>query len=340
MKPARIGIIGSGFIARTHAVSITRYLKGATLAGIAGGNRAGSLSKEFNVPYFPSVEQMVADDRIDAVIITSPHSFHYTHAMMCAEASKPALVEKPMAATVDECESMEKAFADRNLVLMVAFTQRYREANRKAFELIRTGAIGRISMIQEFALQPNALEAYPKWQQMPENLGIFFGYGIHNIDKLRWFLGSEAESVTGEITKSPSGIETSTMAIIRWQNSAMTNVWSSGDLKPPGFRATAFRSLVVGERGLMDIDGYGALKISVDAKPWETVFQQPPIDWRGEGMFLEVRMSSFNAQNQEFVNAILEGRAPAITAEDGRKAVAIALAIYRSAAEHRVIQLK
>ncbi len=340
MRSIRIGIIGSGFIARTHAVSIKRYLKGAVLAGIAGGKRATSLAAEFEVTNFPSVEQMAADKDVDAVIITSPHSFHFTHAMICAEAGKHALVEKPMARTLAECETMERAFAARYLVLMVAFTQRYRETNRRAFELIHAGAIGRISMIQEFALQPNALEAYPKWQQLPENLGVFFGYGIHNIDRLRWFLDAEAENVTAEITKTPSGIEISTMAIIRWQNSTISSVWSSGDLKTPGFPATAFRSLVVGEKGMLDVDGYGALRLSVDSKPWETLFQQPPIDWRGEGMFAEARMGSFNAQNQEFVQSILEGRKPAITAEDGRKAVAIALAIYKSAEEHEVIQLK
>ncbi len=340
MRSFRIGIIGSGFIARTHAVSIRRYLKGTVLAGIAGGKRAASLAGEFNVMNFASVEQMAADKDVDAVIITSPHSFHFKHAMMCAEAGKHALVEKPMATTVAECETMEREFATRNLVLMVAFTQRYRITNRRAFELIRAGVIGRVSMIQEFALQPNALETYPKWQQLPENLGVFFGYGIHNIDRLRWFLDAEAEDVTAEITKTSSGIEISTMAIIRWQNGTLSSVWSSGDLKMPGFPATAFRSLVVGERGMLDVDGYGALRMSVDSKSWETLFQQRPIDWRGEGMFAEVRMGSFNAQNQEFVQSISEGRKPAITAEDGRKAVAIALAIYKSAEEHKVIQLK
>ncbi len=340
MTPIRIGIIGSGFIARTHAVSIKRYLKGAVLAGVSGGKRAATLAAEFGVTNFPSVEHLAADKDIDAVIITSPHSIHFTHALICAEAGKHVLVEKPMATTVDQCESTENAFSSRKLVLMVAFTQRYREANRRAFELIRAGAIGRITMIQEFALQPNALESYPKWQQLPENLGIFFGYGIHNIDRLRWFLGEEAESVSAEITKSSSGIEISTMAVIRWHNNAMSSIWSSGDLKTPGFPTTAFRSLVIGEKGMLDVDGYGALRMSVDSKPWETLFQQPPIDWRGEGMFAEIRMGSFNAQDQEFVNSILEGRKPAITGEDGRKSVAIALAAYQAAAEHKVIQLK
>lgn len=340
MRPIRIGIIGSGFVARTHAVSVKRYLKGATISGIAGGSRASVLAADFDVRHFMSVEQMVTDSNTDAVIIASPHSFHFTHAMMCAEAGKHALVEKPMATSTDQCKSMEVAFAERKLVLMVAFTQRYRETNRRAFELISAGAIGRITMIQEFALQPNALEAYPKWQQLPENLGVLFGYGIHNIDRLRWFLNTEAVDVTAETTKDPSGIELSTMAVIKWQSSALSSIWSSGDLKAPGFPSAAFRSLLVGERGMMDVDGYGALRISTDSKPWETLFVQPPIDWRGEGIFAEVRMGSFNAQDQEFVNSILEGRKPAITAEDGRKSVAIALAIYQAANEHRVIQLK
>ncbi len=339
MNSVRIGIVGSGFMARTHGISIKKYLKNAYLAGLAGGSRAASLAADLDVRHFPSVEALVENSGVDAVIIASPHSFHYEHASLCAQANKHVLLEKPMATTVDDCHSLEKAFLEKKLVLMIAFTQRYRKSNSDAHDLIRKGAIGKILMIQEYALQPNALTAFPKWQQLPENLGIFFGYGIHNIDRLRWFLGSEAETVSAEIIRSSSEIETSTMAILKWKSGAMTTVWSSGDLKSPGFSDTAFRSLVVGEKGLLDVDGYGALRISVESSPWKTLFQQPSIDWQGEGMFSEARMGSFNSQNQEFVDAILEDRAPAITGEDGRQAVAIALAIYKSAAERKVVQL-
>lgn len=339
MKSIGIGIIGSGFIARTHAVSIQRYLKNARLVGVAGGSRAAAFAADLNVRCFLSVEELVEAKETDAIIITSPHSFHYLHTMICAQANKHVLVEKPMARTVEECTSVEKIFADKHLAIMVAFTQRYREANRRAYDLINNGAIGRISMIQEFALQADALTAYPKWQQSPENLGILFGYGIHNIDRMRWFLASDPETVSAEAIRTGTGIEISTMAVLKWKSSAIATLWSSGDLKIPSFPNTAFRSLIVGESGMLDVDGYGALKMSLNSKPWETIFQQPPVDWRGEGMFAEVRMGSFNAQDQEFVDAILEERKPAITAEDGRRSVAIALAIYRSAAEHNVIRL-
>ena len=140
---------------------------------------------------------------------------------------------------------------------MIAFSQRFRQSNITAHDLIRAGRIGRILMVQERALLPNGLSAYPKWQQQPENLGVLFGYGIHNIDRLRWFLQDEAECVTAQVLRSTGGIETSTMATIRWRNGALANLWGSVDLPAPGFDASTFRSLIVGEKGLLDVDGYG-----------------------------------------------------------------------------------
>lgn len=214
---------------------------------------------------------------------------------------------------------------------MVAFTQRYRTTNRMAQEIIQSGKIGSVLMVQEQALAANGLRGYPTWQQTKENLGILFGYGIHNIDKLRWFLDDEPALISAQVNRSREGIETSTMATIRWNKGALSNLWSSVDIPVPGFEKTAYRSLIVGECGLLDVDGYGALRFSQNGNAWQTLNIQAPIDWTGDGMFSEVRMASFNAQNQVFVDSILNKTDPPISGIDGLRAVEIVLAIYRAA---------
>jgi predicted dehydrogenase len=338
-SPLNIGIIGAGFIARTHAHAVSNSLTRATLAGVAGGSRAQALAADFQTRLFDSIESLAASPLVDAVIIATPHHLHRDHALLCAAHGKHVLLEKPMATTVAQCHEIINAFARRGHILMIAFSQRFRQSNRHAYHIIRRGDIGDIRMIQDFALVPNGLAAYPTWQQHPANLGVLFGYGIHTLDKLRWFLGSEAETVSACILRSSGNIETSTMATISWANGAITSVWSSVDLGAPAFPSSAFRSLIVGSQGLLDVDGYGEVRLSLAGAPWQTMFVQPPIDWRGSGMFAEARMGSFNAQDQSFVDAVLDGRTPPVSGEDGFRAVEIALAAYRAADTNQVVHI-
>lgn len=329
-----IGIIGSGFIARTHAFSFARGVARVRLIGIAGGTRAGALADEFSVRCFPTPEAMITAPDIDAVVIATPHQHHAQYALKAAHHGKHVLIEKPMASSVRECLSIIEAYAAARRVLMVAFTQRFRRTNREAFHLLRTVDFGKILMVQEQALIPNGASAYPSWQQSPDNLGILFGYGVHNIDRMRWLLNDEPTDIIGHIHRNSNGIESSAMASLRWSKGTLSTLWSSIDLPSPGIPGTAFRSVIVAEKGILDIDGYGALRMSLHGGPWETICVQPPIDWRGDGMFLPARMESFNGQNQSFIDSIIGDTPPPVSGSDGLRAVAIALDVYRSSDLH------
>ena len=78
-----------------------------------------------------------------------------------------------------------------------------------------------------------------------------------------------------------------------------------------------------------DLDAYGELRIATDGK-WEVALVQEPIDWQGKGFLDPVRLESYTLQCQDFIDAIVEGRPPAVTGWDGRQAVAAALAAYES----------
>ena len=83
------------------------------------------------------------------------------------------------------------------------------------------------------------------------------------------------------------------------------------------------------EDGVLDLDAYGQLRLG-QGGDWQVVAEQSPIDWRGKGMLDPVRMEAYQAQNQEFIDSILEGREPSVSGADGRAAVEMALAAYRS----------
>jgi predicted dehydrogenase len=339
MNEIRLGIIGSGFMGRTNAETITKYLPGARLVSIAGGTRARQLAADYGVGADRDVEALVDRNDIDAVFISTPHSQHAAHAIAAAKAGKHVLLDKPMAASVAECDEILDATRQKNVNLMIMFGQRFRLVNREAYRLIHEGAIGRIQAISTCALNSGGLASLPPWQSLPENLGTLFGHGIHNIDQVRWFTGDEIATVAACVQReSPSGNEVSTMAVLGLRNGGMAHVWVSWTIPSPNFPHSGFSARVVGDSGILDLDAYGTLRLGRDGS-WAVVADQAPIDFRGKGMLDPVRMEAYAAQAQEFVASIRERRRPSVTGEDGRAAVEIALAAYRSAKEQRTVIL-
>ena len=339
MDEIRIGIIGSGFMGRTSAETITRYLAGAKLIAVAGGSRAPKLAEDYGVAAEATVSGLLARKDINAVFISTPHADHAQQAIEAAEQGKHVLLDKPMATTVADCDRILEAAGRNKVNVMIMFGQRFRIANMEARRVIQEGAIGRVIMIQEFTLNGGGLKSLPPWQSNPENLGSFFAHAVHNIDRIRWLTGEEITSIAGQVQRDPvSGNEVSTMAVLEMTGGVMASIWGSWAIPAPGFPRTGSGAWIVGETGILDLDAYGQLRLGKDGA-WTTVAEQGPIDWKGKGMLDPVRIEAYQRQGEEFLNSIREGRAPSVTGEDGRAAVAVALAAYQSAAERRTIQV-
>ncbi|MFP6586453.1 MAG: Gfo/Idh/MocA family oxidoreductase, partial [Pirellulaceae bacterium] len=147
MSVTRIGIVGSGFMGRTHAEA-TRRAPGAKLVAIAGGTRAVGLAADYGVSCEESVEALINRDDIDAIVISTPHHLHFSQAMDAASNQKHCLVEKPLATNVTDCDALISAFSNADLILAVGYHQRFRESNATVKRLLAEGAIGRVRCIQ------------------------------------------------------------------------------------------------------------------------------------------------------------------------------------------------
>ncbi|MCL5005700.1 MAG: Gfo/Idh/MocA family oxidoreductase [Acidobacteria bacterium] len=339
MDKVRVGIIGAGFMGRTNAETATRYLDGAELVAIAGGTRAPQLAREYCVAHDPTVAHLLERSDIDAVLISTPHSEHASQAILAAEHGKHILLDKPMATTLGDCDQILAAVDRAGVNLMIMFGQRFRICNREAHRLIQEGAIGRVRMIRELILNCGGLGSLPSWQRQPANSGTLLAHGVHNIDRIRWFSGQEISSVAAQVQyDAASGNEVSAMAVFGLSDGAMATLWESWAIPEPGFPYTASSSWVVGESGILDVDAYGELRLGREGR-WTVVARQDPIDWKGKGMLDPVRLEAYRLQHQEFINSIREGREPAVSGKDGRAAVEVALAAYRSAADRVTVRL-
>lgn len=334
-----VGIIGSGFMGRTHAEAFANYVEGARLVAVQGGSRVRELAHDYHIGGEQSVTSLLERTDIDAVVIATPQSVHAKQVIAAARYRKHVLLEKPMAVSLLECRGMIDACKDAGVNLMVAFTQRYRRGNIEAKNIIDGGQIGRIKMIRETMIGVDGLNVYPAWQQKKENRGTLLGYGVHSIDRIRWFTGNEVHSVMAH-SVSPEGIEAefSSMLFLQLTNGQSASLLCDMECPPPGFPNSVFRSWITGDEGIIDLDAYGELRVGINGK-WKVVFRQEPIDWQKEGKFSLVRMQSYRDQDQEFINSIIEHRQPAITGNDGEKAVEVSLAAYESSELQRSLTL-
>ena len=145
----RWGILGTGAIAHTFARALTKARLGK-LAAVASRSQesADAFAAEFPARSHGSYEGLLADPEVDAVYISTPHPFHAEWCERAARAGKHILCEKPL--TMNEAEAKAVAHAARasGVFLMEAFMYRCHPQTAKLLELIRSGAIGELRMIQ------------------------------------------------------------------------------------------------------------------------------------------------------------------------------------------------
>jgi predicted dehydrogenase len=340
MEQVRVGLVGSGFMGRSYAECLKRHVSGGTLAAIHGGARGPALAADYEVPLEATLDSLLARADVDAVLVATPHSVHRDQVCRAAAAGKHVLVEKPMALNAQECDEMIAACRRAGVTLSVIQTVRFRGTVSRAHRLIREGAIGEVQMIDLRTLFPYVPIQGQTWSQQESEGGLILDQGAHNFDFLRWYAGCEAEYVFGCVRqfREQNYPSPTAMVQVEFSNGILAQTWMSFELPKPGLPLSAFRALVSGTRGMLDIDEYGKLHAALDGGDWEMVWEQPTIDYTHRPLD-PVRLEAFYLQVQDFVDAIRFQRPPAVTGEDARATIALIDAVRTSSTTRSAIRL-
>ncbi len=339
-KVLGVGIIGSGFMGQTYARTVRDMVRRARLVAVAEGSGATKLAEDYGIAHCTSYRDMLKRPDLDLVMVATPHALHAEHALASARAGKHLLVDKPMACTVAACDAILEACGASGLRCGVTFTQRTRAGFAKALEVLAAGQLGAVRHVRTCQVVPDGLGTVPVWQMNTDNIGLLFGHGIHNIDAVRALTGQEVKSVfakTRTLTGAP--VDGTSDVLLTMRDGSVHYVFCSFEAPKPGFPRNGFGAQVFCERGLIDLDGYAETRIATAGGAWETLAVQPPVDWAGKGFLHENRLHAYGLLIQDLVDAILDGREPAITGWDGRQAVAAALAAYESSRTGREVYL-
>jgi predicted dehydrogenase len=322
-KDGKIGVcvIGSGRAGMIHARNFNHRVARARLAALVDPHaptlQAACTELEQNTGY-SDYRQALADPAVDAVVVVTPTALHHEVVLAAAAAGKHVLCEKPMAMDVRECDSMIDACAAARVKLQVAFMRRFDESFRAARERVDAGEIGDVVLVKSLTRGPSVPQ---EWMyDIRKSNGPLAEVNSHDIDAVRWFMGSEIDEVYAlggnfrcpqAAQKYPDFYDNVSM-LCRFANGRQGFIDGAVSV---GYGYDA-RMEIVGTHGVLFVGrreqdtvvgcstGTGIAQTFV--KSWRTLFPE-----------------AYLAEDQDFVDSILEDRDPKVTGLDGRMAVAV-----------------
>lgn len=338
-----IGILGSGFMGRTWSEVAANHARGTRLVAVAGGRRGPQLAADYGVAFDASLEALLDRPEVDAVVLTTPPLGHGEEGVVAAAAGRHLLVEKPMANTVADCRRMVEAADAADVRLAVVSQHRWRDATRRAHDLIHEGRIGtpRMVRVQSTAVGWWDLEArQDQWKKDPAKQTAFASDAAHGNDITRWFLGAEAVRAYSQWTSFSGFVPgESSMTQYTWANGVLSDYWMSYELPKPGIGSMTI--MVVGSDAMLRVDFYGRVEMSrpdaAPGDPWELVFEQAPFD--PMNAIDPLRLRGYAAQLEDLVAAIDERRDPYVSGREGLNTTQMLEGAERSATSNQAVEL-
>jgi predicted dehydrogenase len=334
--------IGLGIVSYAHphapryAAAIAACPR-ADLIAIAGlGANAFLASEEaerYGVPYYADYRELLARDDLAGVYVATEPRRHLEVVREAAARGKHVLCDKPIALTLEEADDIIQVARESGVKLMVPFNPRFQLPVMKVKEALESGEAG--ELISIFAIKYGKLPtkipgpADYGWLVDPEQAGGggFLDIGIHAVDALRWLAGSEARRVYAYIgTAIYEGLALDDIGVmtVEFENGvvgALSAGWPNPDSYPT-WLDVRFEVLTTKAAFLIDSPYH-------DYWCYDSARAERQYWWRRD----------VDGLVDEFARAILEDREPAITGEDARAALAIALAAYESARTEQVVSL-
>lgn len=320
-------------VARYHAQGIAQT-PGAQLVAVcrSDGARTAEAAERFGVACEPNYAALLARSDIDAICICTPSGMHAEQAIAAAAAGKHVLVEKPMALSLADADAMIAACAAAGVLLGVALQRRTDPQFKRVREAIASGALGRMVLgsITVPYLRPQSYYDSAAWRGTwaLDGGGALMNQGIHLVDLLLWYMGDVAAVQASMATLAHAiEVEDCVTAALRFSSGALGNI-SATTAAAPGF---AHRVEVYGAQGGIQIEGEQIVK-------WDVPGTEPPalVNSGPQAAGSGASPTGIGAEGhtrliEDFIAAINAGRAPLVPGAEGRRSLALVLAIYEAA---------
>lgn len=197
-------VIGTGFIGPVHVEGLIRA--GVQVAGILGSSaeKSRAAARQLRLPQgYESLDELLADESVDVVHITSPNRFHFDQTSACLKAGKHVLCEKPLAMTSAESKALLELAQTSDVVASVNYNVRYYPLNLELAERVRSGELGELfhvtgNYVQDWLFHQTDFN----WRVLADDGGqlrAIADIGTHWLDLIQFITGRKITAVCADL---------------------------------------------------------------------------------------------------------------------------------------------
>ena len=324
----RFALLGTGRIGRMHAENLVRHPK-AELAYVydVQSEAAKACAAQHGATVATAIDQALGDRTVDAVLIASSTDTHIDLIQASVEAGKAVLCEKPIDLDINRVDDCWRRIEGREPRVMIGFNRRFDPSFKAVHDAIRAGEIGDLRQVVITSRDPEV----PPVAYMKVAGGLLRDMTIHDFDLSRYLLGEEpvkvacfAQALIAQEVKDLNDHDTA-MIIMETASGRQCCI--------NNYRRATYgydqRIEAIGETGMLKAEN----RRPNTAERWDQAAteQKAPVLY----FFIERYQEAYNAEIQAFIEAVEAGKRMPVGFEDGRRALLLANAAYRSLASGR-----
>ena len=331
------GVVGLGAVCRGGHLPTLHVMPQANIIMVCDINEelAKKVGKKYGVEWTTNYEDIAGDSKVDAVTISTPHHLHYEVALAMAKAKKHIFCEKPFAIALEQCDNVIDACKEASVKLMIAENYLFEPAIQIIKKVVNKGMLGELKEINLIQDTPIERQGW-RWKKIAGG-GAFLDPGVHLAALARYFMG-EVKSVSAKIAKKDiEGLEVE-------DTGKMIIEFTSGNL---GVIGASWRTGIVAMR--YEIEG------SLGRATFNIQHGMSPAQLRICSSTYKITNSygvysplippqhssaeSYANEFKHFIDCIINDKDPLYDGKEGRKAVEMILAGYKSAKEGKSVTL-
>ncbi|MFD9435505.1 Gfo/Idh/MocA family protein [Streptomyces sp. NPDC060002] len=328
-KSLRAGLVGLGSMGRHHA-RVLSGLEGVDLVGVVDpmGDKFGAAQ---GAPILNTVEELIALG-VDYAVVACPTALHEPVGLALAEAGVCALVEKPVADTVDGARRLVEAFESRGLVAGVGHIERCNPALMSLRARLEAGELGDVYQVVTRRQGP--------FPHRIADVGVVKDLATHDIDLTGWVTGRQYASIAAH-TVSKSGREHEDMvsAVGRLDDGTMVNHlvnWLS-PLKERFTSVTGDRGCFIADTLTADLTFHSNAAVTTE---WEALRAFRGVSEGDMIRYAIPKREPLQVEHELFRDAVLGKQADICTLRQGMRTVEVAAAVLESATSNRTVSLQ
>jgi predicted dehydrogenase len=323
LEPIRIGVIGVGNMGQHHT-RILSLLKDVELIGVSDINveRGLDTASKYRVRFFEDYRDML--NHVDAVCIAVPTRLHHPVGMACLQAGVHVLIEKPIAASIAEAESLVNAAAEFHCILQVGHIERFNPAFQELHKVLKTEEL--------LALEAHRMSPY---SDRANDVSVVLDLMIHDIDLMMELAGSPVIKLTASGSRaSDSGYLDYVTAILGFANGIVATLTASKVTHRKIRRIAAHCKNSLTEANFLNNEILIHRQTTANC-----LTDHGQVLYRQDGLIEKVYTSNIeplHAELEHFVNCVRGGNQPSVGGEQALKALRLASLIEQMALDGKV----